>query len=86
MYDTIVPPNLQEAQKVFYEHYGANISFDLEPNVHSYPVDYPFLDVWPRESCDGSAEEFRCNNGFDSAGKILSHLLTNIPATEMTSL
>lgn len=39
-------------------------------------MDVP-TDVWPYSTCDGTGG-YLCNNGYDSAGKILSHLLTNI--------
>ena len=58
--------------------------YDAEDFGHVFPIDFP-PDQWPREPCDGSGE-FVCNNGFDSAGKILHHLLTNIPATGMSKL
>ena len=79
--DAVVPSKFQDAQKIVYETYGANVKFEKEEIGHVFPVDYPFL---PYSECDGSF--YLCNNGFDSTGKILSHLLTNIPETGMTSL
>ena len=35
--------------------------------------------------CDGTEGAY-CNNGFDSAAAILTHLLTNIPATGIDTL
>ena len=82
--DDIAPPKAQEAQRTIYESYGANVMYEAEDIYHVFPVDYP-TDEWPRQSCDGS-DVYLCNNGFDSAGKILGHLLTNIPETGMTEL
>lgn len=58
--------------------------YDPEDFGHVFPIDYP-TDQWPRETCDGTGE-FLCNNGYDSAGKILSHLLTNIPGSGVSEL
>lgn len=42
---------------------------------------------WPEQTCDSESEsEMFCNNGFDSAGKILEHLLTNIPESGIDTL
>jgi hypothetical protein len=42
------------------------------------PVDFPISDEYPYDKCNGDAESAYCNRGFDTAGKILSHLYTNI--------
>ena len=61
--------------------------YEAEDFAHVFPVD-ALPDKVPYHDCRGEDDPvvYVCNNGFDSAGKILSHLLTNIPETGMTAL
>lgn len=69
-------PKMQQSQRDFYTNYGANIVYEEEPYGHTDPIDAP-----EKEASDcGPDGEFPCNNGNDIAGKILTHLMTNIPA------
>jgi hypothetical protein len=40
---------------------------------------------YPEGNCDGTGFAL-CNNGFDTPGKVLGHLLTNIPETGIEEL
>ena len=84
MKDSIVLPIFQDNQRDFYENFGANVLFEAEDFDHTWVVDYP-TDVWESEDCS-TMEHYPCNGGFDTTGKILSHLLTNIPGSGVSSL
>ena len=48
-------------------------------------MDYP-TDDDPEDCSTMEGGGFPCNNGFDTTGKILTHLLTNIEATGLSAL
>lgn len=70
-----------------YETYGANVIYEETDYWHVFPVDYD-TDIIEGDECgEESGSTIPVSNcGNDMAGSILSHLLTNIPATEMTEL
>ena len=84
MEDSIVFPRLQAGQRDFYENYGANVLFESEDFEHTFVIDYP-TDKLEASDCS-KMENYPCNGQFDTTGKILSHLLTNIPAAGVETL
>ena len=86
--DPFAPPKFQTAQKLVYEEYGANIMFEEKDWWHVFPIDYD-TGVIAANDCLGGEESIGLpvnNCGYDAAGKILTHLLTNIPATGIDKL
>ena len=43
-------PELQDAQRDFYENFGANVLFEAEDFEHTFVVDYP-TNEWDSEDC-----------------------------------
>jgi hypothetical protein len=80
----MVPPKMQAAANLMYEALGANIILDVQPFAHQFPSDLPH-DFRPFQEC-GDPKYYYPNCGYDSAGKILSHLLLNMTGSTTTQL
>lgn len=95
--DPIAPLAVQETQKIFYENFGANVTFLQEEFSHTYPVDISTEEL-PEVSCVIEAEDNDqlislggekrqvSNCGYDWAGKVLNHLLPNVPGSNITEI
>ena len=84
--DPLVFPALHNAQKMFYDNFSALVSFVETENSHIWPVDIP--EEWGDEfgmplkpNCTVSGGRTIYNCGFDSAGMMLTHTLSNIDNT-----
>lgn len=86
----IIPDEMQDAMKIFYESLGANVDWIEEEFFQQvWPIDTT-KDKWPRQDCSSelpmSFDEQMRNCGFDLAGDILKFLLPNIEGSEVTEL
>jgi predicted esterase len=86
--DTTVPPQMHNAQRLFYENFGANIEFVETESRHVWPVDIP--EAWGeefgmplKEDCLERGGRTIYNCGYDSAGIMLAHTLSNIDGTTL---
>lgn len=79
---------LIQATKVFYKYFESNIASDQQNFIHTMPTDIAVTDYAPKVSCDdkGGARHFLSNCGYDTAGKVLGHLLKNIPINPIKEL
>lgn len=76
--DDVVPPEMQDAQNLFYKEFGSNVKFVSKGYVHAWPTDVPAeqLEVSECEVEVLAGRIFNC--GDDTAGNILNHLYPNI--------
>jgi hypothetical protein len=67
---------------LFYEEFSSNVTFIEENFVHNWPTDVP-TDQLAYHDCtvEKSGRVFNC--GYDTAGKVLEHLLPNIDGSEL---
>ena len=70
---------------MFYEHYKANVIYDPQLFTHQLPSDLP-LDFKPYQACGAPRESYYPNCGFDTAGKMLSHVLVNMTGSTISQL
>jgi hypothetical protein len=84
--DEIVKPMLGESTKLFYENFGANVVLEeMEGVIHQFPTDLP-AEAKPLGEKGGTVRNTFPNCGIDTAGKILSHLLVNMPGSTIDAL
>jgi hypothetical protein len=73
--DNLVGQNQQNASKQFYEALGANLSSEMKEWRHVFAIDDP------RQSMQGDCITSSHFCGWDTAGRILIHLLWNLPSS-----
>jgi len=86
--DTIVPPELHKAQKMFYEGFEANVEWVEKPWDHNFATDVPAewgeeYGVTKKENCLDTSGRRLYNCGFDTAGEILKHMLPNLDGSSL---
>lgn len=81
--DPIAPSENQLTSRVFYENLGATVEYLEEDFTHTYPTD---SDETELVSCADGEKRTVSNCGYDWAGKVLNHLLPNIPGSNVTEI
>lgn len=71
---------------MFYEKYEANVEYVEAPFEHTWPLDIEDNDKYPVGGDCNLKGVFRANCEFDYAGKVLEHLLLNLPDSDVTEL
>jgi len=69
---------------MFYKKHGANLLSVQTPFKHGFPIDDPSQLMQGNCINEGDGGSHYC--GFDTAGKILTHLLSNLPGSDFTKL
>lgn len=61
---------------------------DQQDYIHTMPTDITVTDYSPVVDCTSTddARFYVSNCGYDAAGKVLEHLLTNVPTNPISSL
>ena len=71
-----------------FDSYGAKTLREQKDYVHCVPVDLPVNDKHPERTCQDSSDiqYFISNCAFDTAGRLLSHILTNLENSPIAAL
>ena len=71
-----------------FDKYGAKTLHEQKDFVHCVPTDLPVSDATPTSGCEDKADVkfFVSNCGFDAAGNLLKHLMTNLEKSPLTEL
>lgn len=76
--DPIAVPANQEAQRDYYTHFGANVSFT------SYDIDHRVPTIFAEGTVD-EIEFSELATGYDTVGNMLEYVLTNLQTTNPIS-
>lgn len=81
--DTQVPPQMHDAQKMFYDSFESNVKFVQMDQSHYWPTDIPEsqgleFNMPLKTNCGDRGGRRITNCGVDTAGDILRHTMPNI--------